>query len=134
MTTIEIILSILNTLLVSGGLVVIVTLRSTIRASRATAQATGTDANDKLMKSYEEHILNPVLRELEALRTEREEWRKEREQLRETITNLQKSNEKTNRKIDRLSRAVEKIPTCPHAALCPVSDDLQKSAADSAEQ
>lgn len=102
MTTVEIILTVLNSLLVSGGLVVLVTLRSTIKTSKANAQGAGTDANDKLMQSYEEHILNPIL----------------------------KANEKTNRKLDRLTRAIEKIPTCKHAAQCPVSDELQKSAAD----
>lgn len=99
MTTAEIILAVLNTLLVSGGLVVLATLRSTIKTSKATAQGAGTDANEKLMQSYEEHILNPIL----------------------------KANEKTNRKLDRLTKAIEKIPSCPHAAQCPVSAELQKS-------
>ena len=123
MTTSEIVMAVLNVLLVSGGLVVLVTLRSTVKSAKAAAQANGTDANDKLMKSYEEHILNPVLKELEVLRGERERSR-------ENELKTQKLYEKTNRKLDWLARAIEKIPSCPHAAQCPVSDSLQKSAAD----
>ena len=123
MTTSEIVMAVLNVLLVSGGLVVLVTLRSTVKSAKAAAPANGTDANDKLMKSYEEHILNPVLKELEVLRGERECSR-------ENELKREKLYEKTNRKLDRLARAIEKIPSCPHAAQCPVSDSLQKSAAD----
>lgn len=102
MTTLEIILATLNALLTSGGIVVLATLRSTIKASKATAQVAGTDANEKLMKSYEQHILEPIL----------------------------KANEKTNRKLDRLTRAIEKIPSCQYANQCPVSAELQKSCSD----
>lgn len=132
MTTAEIILAIVNTLLVSGGLVVLVTLRSTVKTSKANAQGAGTDANDKLMKSYEEHILNPVLRELEALRAEREELRRARAESQENEIRMEKLYEKTNRKLDRLSRAIEKIPECDYSRnhQCPVSCELRKSAMD----
>lgn len=133
MTTVEIILTILNILLVSGGLVTVVTLRSTIKTARANAQVADTNANDQLMRSYKEHVLNPVLQEIEMLRKEREEWNREKEMSRENYQKMNKLYEKTNRKLDRLSRAVEKIPSCPHAAQCPVSDSLQKSAADCAD-
>ena len=110
MTTVEIILAILNILLVSGGLVVLATIKSTVKTSKANAQGAGTDANDKLMKSYEEHIINPVLKELQELRKEREEWHQERDRLREqlsqTTEKLTKSNEKTNRKLDRLTKII----------------------------
>lgn len=164
MTTAEIILSVLSTLLGSGGLVLVLTLRSTIKASKANAQEKGTDANDKLMKSYEEHILNPILGELKELRAEREankkeleELRKEREEYRQELAGLRaeleasrkareaseerekertKLYERTNRKLDRLSRAIEKIPDCDYARhhLCPVSSELRKSAADSTDE
>ncbi|MCR4604188.1 MAG: hypothetical protein K5683_11765 [Prevotella sp.] len=132
MTTAEIILAIINTLLVSGGLVVLVTLRSTVKTSKANAQGAGTDANDKLMKSYEEHILNPVLKELEALRAEREELRRARAESQENESRMEKLYEKTNRKLDRLSRAIEKIPECDYSRnhQCPVSCELRKSAMD----
>ena len=132
MTTAEIILAIINTLLVSGGLVVLVTLRSTVKTSKANAQGAGTDANDKLMKSYEEHILNPVLRELEALRAEREELRRARAESQENESRMEKLYEKTNRKLDRLSRAIEKIPESDYSRnhQCPVSCELRKSAMD----
>lgn len=139
MTIFEIILAVLNLLLVSGGLVVLATIRSTVKTSKANAQGAGTDANDKLMKSYEEHILNPVLKELAELRKEREEWHQERDalklQLSQTTDKLTKSNEKTNRKIDRLTRAIEKIPECEYSRhhQCPVSLELRKSETDSAD-
>jgi len=140
MTTVEIILAILNILLVSGGLVVLATIKSTVKTSKANAQGAGTDANDKLMKSYEEHILNPVLKELQELRKEREEWHQERDKLREqlsqTTEKLTKSNEKTNRKLDRLTKAIERIPECEYSRnhQCPVSLELRKSETDCAER
>lgn len=126
-------MSILNLLLVSGGLVTVATLRPTIRTAIANAQVAGTNANDQLMKSYREHVLNPVLQEIEILRKEREDWNREKVILRENYQKMNNLYEKTNKKLDRLSRAIEKIPSCPHAAQCPVSDSLQKSAADSAD-
>lgn len=140
MTTVEIILAILNILLVSGGLVVLATIKSTVKTSKANAQGAGTDANDKLMKSYEEHILNPVLKELQELRKEREEWHQERDKLREqlsqTTEKLTKSNEKTNRKLDRLTKAIERIPECEYSRnhQCPVSLELRKSETSCAER
>lgn len=132
MTTAEIILAVLNTLLVSGGIVVVATLRSTVKTSKASAQGAGTDANDKLMKSYEEHILNPVLKELDALRREREELRGAYEESRTNEQKMVKLYEKTNRKLDRLARAIEKIPECEYSRnhQCPVSSELRKSATD----
>lgn len=136
MTTAEIIRYVIDVLFVSGGFVMLVTLRSTIKTSKANAQEKGTDANDKLMKSYEEHILNPVLKELEELRTAREAYRKEREEANEREQKMTKLYERTNRKLDRLSRAIEKIPDCDYARhhLCPVSSELRKSAADSTDE
>lgn len=139
MTIIEIILSVLNLLLVSGGLVVLATIRSTVKTSKANAQGAATDANDKLMNSYEQHILTPVLNELATLRTQREEWNQERnvlrQQLEQTTDKLTRSNEKTNRKLDRLTKAIEKIPECDYSRnhQCPVSLQLRNSATDSAD-
>ena len=140
MTTVEIILAILNILLVSGGLVVLATIKSTVKTSKANAQGAGTDANDKLMKSYEEHIINPVLKELQELRKEREEWHQERDRLREqlsqTTEKLTKSNEKTNRKLDTLTKGIERIPECEYSRnhQCPVSLELRKSETGCAER
>lgn len=136
MTTAEIIRYVIEVLFVSGGLVMVATIRSTIKTSKATAQEKGTDANDKLMKSYEEHILNPVLKELAELRAEREAYRKEREEANEREQKMTKLYEKTNRKLDRLTRAIEKIPECEYSRhhQCPVSSELRKSAADSADE
>ncbi len=99
MTISEIILSVLGTLMTSGFIVAMATVRSTVKTSKANAQSASTDANEKLMKSYEDHIVNPIL----------------------------KSNERTNRKLDRLSKAIERIPSCSYAYQCPVSSELQKS-------
>ena len=164
MTTAEIIRYVIDVLFVSGVFVMLVTIRSTIKTAKANAQEKGTDANDKLMKSYEEHILNPILGELKELRAEREankkeleELRKEREVYRQELAGLRaeleasrkareaseerekertKLYERTNRKLDRLSRAIEKIPDCDYARhhLCPVSSELRKSAADSTDE
>ena len=136
MTTAEIIRYVIDVLFVSGGFVMLVTLRSTIKTSKANAQEKGTDANDKLMKSYEEHILNPVLKELEELRTAREAYRKEREEANEREQKMTKLYERTNRKLDRLSRAIEKIPECEYSRhhQCPVSSELRKSATDSPDE
>ncbi len=41
---------------------------------------------------------------------------------------LSKQIKKIDRELQRLRKAVEKIPLCPHAADCPVSRELQNSA------
>ena len=41
---------------------------------------------------------------------------------------LSKQIKKIDRGLQRLRKAVEKIPLCPHAADCPVSRELQNSA------
>ena len=136
MTTAEIIRYVIDVLFVSGVFVMLVTIRSTIKTAKANAQEKGTDANDKLMKSYEEHILNPVLKELEGLRKEREAYRKEREESNEREQKMTKLYERTNRKLDRLSQAIEKIPECEYSRhhQCPVSSELRKSATDSPDE
>lgn len=116
MTTVEIIMAVLNVLLVSGGLVTLLTIRSTIRKSNIEVKQADTEATTSLMKAFEEHILQPVLTECQELRKKDE------------ATN--KKLELTNRKLDRLSRAIEKIPACKYSHQCPVSCELQKSAAD----
>lgn len=112
---------ILDVLFVSGGLVLLVTLRSTIKTSKANAQGAATDANDKLMQSYEQHILQPIMKEAENAR-QREENARQREE------KQAKLYERTNQKIDRLTMAIEQIPSCQYAAQCPVACFLQKSA------
>ena len=39
---------------------------------------------------------------------------------------LRKEMKTLQKKIDRLTNAVDKIPSCPHSATCPVSGELQR--------
>ena len=84
---------------VLGGtlIVTLVTLRSTKKKADEEAKAMEIDNNRKLMENFENYIVTPLKKEVNALRKD----------------------------VRRLNRAVEKIPACPHAAQCPVSRELQ---------
>ena len=44
------------------------------------------------------------------------------------VNPLRKEMESLRRKMDRLTHAIEKIPSCPHSDNCPVSRELQRNA------
>lgn len=126
MDKMQILSLILNAVLSVGFITAVATLRSTRRKAREEARRAAIENDKSLMDSFNQYILNPVLKEMEVLRGERERSR-------EHDLKMQKLYEKTNRKLDRLARAIEKIPSCPHAADCPVRNELQNSKDDHAD-
>lgn len=97
MTTFEIILSVLNLLLVSGGAVTIVTLRSKIKQSSEEAKSAELDNDEKAAQIVMGYIVEPLKREINALR----------------------------RDVRKLNRAIDKIAECPHSVDCPVKKQLK---------
>lgn len=90
----------------SGTLIVtLVTLRSTRKKASEEARAIEIDNSQKLLSNFQQFIVEPLKKEVNALRKD----------------------------VCRLNRAVEKIPACPHAAQCPVSRELQTDADDTAD-
>ena len=74
---------------------------------------------------------------MEKLRNEVSELRKENEQLRNEVSESRKENVSLRREtgglrreIKQLKDAIQKIYDCPHAADCPVYDELQKQQND----
>jgi len=104
MTWIEIISLVLN-LLMAGGLVTLATLKSTRKTATAQAQGAGTDANVKLMETYEVHVLKPVLDECNELRKEVRSFKNE---------------------VRKLRKALDKADSCNYGGVCPVIAELQK--------
>lgn len=95
--TAEIIRLIIEAVLGGTLIVTLVTLRATRKKADEEAKAMEIDNNRKLMDNFENYIVEPLKKEVNALRKD----------------------------VRRLNRAVEKIPACPHAAQCPVSRELQ---------
>lgn len=54
--------------------------------------------------------------------------RKANDMLMDVAANLERETKGLRRDVQRLRKAVEKIPLCPHAADCPVSRELQDGA------
>ncbi len=101
------IIRILIEALMGGTLVVtLVTLRSTRKKASEEARSLEIDNSQKLLSNFEQFIMEPLKREVNALR----------------------------REVRRLNRAVEKIPACPHASQCPVSRELQADSDEPSEQ
>ena len=91
--------SVLNLLLGGGLLVTIVTLRSQKAKAEEEAKGLALDNDKKVSEMVNEYFVEP---------------------LKKGITSLRKQ-------VSRLSRAIEKIPSCPHSADCPVKDSLDNS-------
>ena len=119
MTTTDIILSIINLMTTGGGLAAILAIRQTLKKGNIEVKQADTQANTDLMKAFEDHILQPVLAECQELRKKNEE--------------LSRQLGLTNRKLDRLSRAVERIPECDYARQCPVSAELRRASGGNRE-
>lgn len=84
--------------LLGGTLVVtLVTLRAKRKKAHEEAKAVELDNSKKLLDSFNEYIVEPIKKEVNALRKD----------------------------VRRLNRAIEKINDCPHAATCPVRRELQ---------
>lgn len=95
----EIVRMIIESLLGGTLIVTLVTLRSTRRKAREDVRAAAIENDKALMNSFNEFIVEPLKREVNALRKD----------------------------VRRFTRAVEKINDCPHAADCPVRHELQNS-------
>ena len=97
MSTLEIILSILTLLTGSGWIVTLFTLRSQIVKSKEEARGIAIDNEKKISEMVNEYFVEPLKKEITSLR----------------------------RTVSRLTRAVERIPSCPHSTDCPVKDSLE---------
>lgn len=122
----EIILSIVNALLVSGGLVTLASIRWTAKKAKSDAKEAETDANTKLMTAFEEHVLQPVTESNGKLKSQVEE-------LNGTVAELRKETTSLRNEVRRLRKAVDKIEDCPSAHDCPVRLELQKQSARDGE-
>ena len=103
MTTYEIVRTIIEALLSGTCIIAFATLRATRRKAEQDARRNTIDNDKALMDNFNELIVEPLKKEVNALRKD----------------------------VRRFQRAIEKIPSCPHAGACPVADDLQKQTADS---
>ena len=91
--------SVLNLLLGGGLLVTIVTLRSQKAKAEEEAKGLALDNDKKVSEMVNEYFVEPLKKDITSLR----------------------------KQVSRLSRAIEKIPSCPHSADCPVKDSLDNS-------
>ena len=92
--------------LLGGTLIVtLVTLRAKRKRANEEAKSVELDNNKKLLDSFNEYIVEPIKKEVNALRKD----------------------------VRRLNRAIEKINDCPHAATCPVRNELQNCPDDPAD-
>ncbi|MCR5190327.1 MAG: hypothetical protein K6C07_02830 [Bacteroidales bacterium] len=95
--------STLLNLLLGGGLVVtLVTLKSIQKKAKEEAEGVALDNEKKLSEMIKEYFVEPLKKEITSLR----------------------------RTVSRLTRAVERIPSCPHSADCPVKDALDETKTD----
>ena len=97
MTTFEIVSLLLNVLLVGGGIVTIVTLRSKIRQSKEEAKTAELTNDEKAAQIVMSYVVEPLKKEIGYLR----------------------------RDVRKLNRAIDKIAECPHSGTCPVKQQLQ---------
>lgn len=95
-----IISSVLNLLLGGGLLVTIVTLRSQKAKAEEEAKGLALDNDKKVSEMVNEYFVEPLKKDITSLR----------------------------RQVSRLTRAIEKIPSCPHSADCPVKEELNANA------
>ena len=98
----EIISTGLNLLLGGGLIVSVATLKSQQKKAKEEAESIALDNEKKLSEMINEYFVEPLKKEITSLR----------------------------RTVSRLTRAIEKIPSCPHSADCPVKDALDESKTD----
>lgn len=92
--------STLLNLLLSGGLIVtLVTLKSIQKKAKEEAESVALDNEKKLSEMINEYFVEPLKKEITSLR----------------------------RTVSRLTRAIDRIPSCPHSADCPVKDSLNET-------
>ena len=98
----EIISTGLNLLLGGGLIVSVATLKSQQKKAKEEAESIALDNEKKLGEMINEYFVEPLKKEITSLR----------------------------RTVSRLTRAIEKIPSCPHSADCPVKDALNETKTD----
>lgn len=94
----EIISTALNLILSGSLFVTLATLRSQRQKAQEEAKSLAIENDRKVSELVNEYFVEPLKREMTSLR----------------------------RQVSRLSRAIEKIPSCPHSDDCPVRDELDK--------
>lgn len=94
--------SVLNLLLGSGLVVTLVTLRSQKAKAEEEAKGLALDNDKKVSEMVNEYFVEPLKKDITSLR----------------------------RQVSRLTRAIEKIPSCPHSADCPVKEELNETKND----
>lgn len=92
--------SVLNLLLGGGLVVTLVTLRSQKAKAEEEAKGLALDNDKKVSEMVNEYFVEPLKKDITSLR----------------------------RQVSRLTRAIEKIPSCPHSADCPVKEELNANA------
>ena len=97
--------------------------RQEVRGLRADNEQRDMDLSKMYVDEFKRNIVAPLQGEIERLRGEVGELRKENATLRRETGGLK-------REIKQLRDAIQKINDCPHAADCPVYDELQKQPDD----
>ena len=95
----EIISTVMNLLLGGGLVVTLATLRSQKAKAEEEAKGLALDNDRKVSEMVNEYLVEPLKKDIASLR----------------------------RQVSRLTRAIEKIPSCPHSADCPVKDVLNET-------
>ena len=89
--------AILNLLLTGSNIVTLVTLRIQRAKAQEEVKSLALDNDKKVSDMVNEYFVEPLKKEITSLR----------------------------RQVSRLTRAIEKIQSCPHAADCPVKEELE---------
>lgn len=92
-----IISGILNLVLTSGIIVTLATLKSQQAKAREEAKGLALDNDKKVSDMVNEYFVEPLKKDIASLR----------------------------KQVSRLTRAIDRIPSCPHSADCPVKDALE---------
>ena len=87
----------MNLLLTGSNIVTLVTLRIQRAKAQEEVKSLALDNDKKVSDMVNEYFVEPLKKEITSLR----------------------------RQVSRLTRAIEKIQSCPHAADCPVKEELE---------
>ena len=90
---------VLNLLLTGSNIATLVTLRSQRAKAQEEAKSLALDNDKKVSEMVNEYFVEPLKKDIASLR----------------------------KQVSRLTRAIEKIPSCPHSADCPVKNALDET-------
>lgn len=132
MSLFEIVSLALNVLLVSGGLITLVTLRAKLKDANAQAKRAEIDNETAAMENFQKYIVDPLKREVESLRNEVSKYKVAADSARQEMIVYQEKTESlervilaNNREMARFRRALEKISGCEYESTCPVKKQLK---------